>query len=402
MSRAGLSPPLPRALIVLLGAAAVVIVIAGARAAAWLIGPVFLALVVVLTVHPIHERIRRLGLPSWVATAGLVLLIYAALLGFIGLLVVSVARLATILPLYAGRFDTLLSSGGAALGRLGVGPDQLREVFSSLNYGRLAALLAAVLLSIGSLAGNLVFLLSLLLFLSIESTGIDSRMAVIAEDHAPLAAALREFAYGTRRYVAVTTVIGLITGAVDGVALAVLGVPLAVLWGLLAFITNFLPYIGFFIGLAPPALLALLIGGWRLCVIVVVIYIVANFVLTSLIQPRYVGNAVGFSVTVVLVALVLWGWLLGTLGAVLAIPLTLLARVLLVDVDPQARWVNALLGSRASLTPPRTLEPGLSDGGKRQGSPLDGAPDQPEVDLDPNQQGEVAHPEPGEKDHHGA
>jgi predicted PurR-regulated permease PerM len=97
----------------------------------------------------------------------------------------------------------------------------------------------------------------------------------------------------------------------------------------------------------PPALLGLLEGGPDLMVIVIVVYCALNFVLQSLIQPRFIGDAVGLSVTVTFVALVFWAWLLGPLGAILAIPLTLLAKALLVDIDPRARWADALLRSSA-------------------------------------------------------
>jgi predicted PurR-regulated permease PerM len=84
--------------------------------------------------------------------------------------------------------------------------------------------------------------------------------------------------------------------------------------------------------------------------IVIVVYCVLNFVVQSIIQPRFIGDAVGLSVTVTFVALVFWTWLIGPLGAILAIPLTLLSKALLVDVDPQARWADALL--RASAKEP--------------------------------------------------
>ncbi len=142
---------------------------------------------------------------------------------------------------------------------------------------------------------------------------------------------------------------GLLVGAVDAVALALLGVPLALLWGLLAFITNYIPYVGFWLGVLPPALLALLVGGWQLVLVVYLIYSVVNFLLTSLVQPRYIGNAVGLSISVTFLGLAFWGWMLGPLGAVLAVPLTLLVKVLLVDCDPRASWAQALLGSVAQL-----------------------------------------------------
>src|SRR4051794_16568762 len=85
-------------------------------------------------------------------------------------------------------------------------------------------------------------------------------------------------------------------------------------------------------------------------VIVIVVYCVVNFVVQSIIQPRFIGEAVGLSVTVTFLALVFWAWLLGPLGAILAIPLTLLAKALLVDIDPRAKWADALL--RASAREP--------------------------------------------------
>ena len=336
---------LPRTLIILLQLAAAVIVIGGIRTASWLVGPVFLALVIVITVHPVHARLHARGLPGWVATTLLVLVVYGVLVVLAGVVVVSLARLATLLPTYAPQFNELLASVTAELARFGVGTAQLREIAGTLNYGRIVSIVSGLLLGLTSLLGNLVFLLSLLLFLSIEASGAGTRLALIARDRAPIAEALTGFTRQTRRYMGVNTVFGLVTGLVDWVMLALLGVPLALLWGLLVFITNYIPYIGFWIGLVPPVLLALLTGGWELAAIVFALYTVVNFVLTSVIQPKYVGDAVGISVSLTLVALVFWGWVLGTIGAILAVPLTLFVKALLVDVDPGVRWTNAILGS---------------------------------------------------------
>ena len=372
---------LPRALIVLLGSASAVVVAAGIQATAWLVGPVFLALVIVITVHPVHDRLRRIGLPSWAATTTLVLVVYGVLVVLAGVLVVSVARLATILPLYAANANTLLASITSALAEFGVGISEVRALAATLNYGKVLGLVSGLLLEVTSLLGNLVFLLSLLLFLSIEASGVRPRLALIAEDRAPIADALGRLSRATRRYIGVNTVFGLLTGLVDAVALALLGVPLAALWGLLVFITNYIPYVGFWIALVPPMLLALLTGGWELTAVVVVLFAVVNFVLTSLIQPKYVGDAVGISVTVTLVALVFWGWLLGAIGAVLAVPLTLLAKTLLVDVDPRATWVNALLGSTRTAQP-RGTTPAPPDvqriNGAGRAGPDDTAPTEPD------------------------
>lgn len=342
---AHLQTVLPRALVILLGTAAAVVVAVGVRSVAWLIGPAFLALIIVVAVAPVQRWLACRGWPRWVVTLVLVVSVYGVVLLLAFSIIISIARLATVLPQYAAQSQALVESATEALARFGVGPQQLRQVVQSLDLGELSRLLAAFLSSVAGLAGNLVFVLTLLLFLSVETGNAGARIALIASDRPAAGEALTTFARGTRQYLIVSTVFGLIVAVLDTAVLALIGIPLAVTWGLLSFVTNYIPNIGFILGLIPPALLGLLIGGPQKMGLVIVLYAVLNFVLQSLIQPRFVGDAVGLSVTVTFLALVFWTWLLGPLGAVLAIPLTLLVKALLVDIDPRARWANALLHS---------------------------------------------------------
>jgi predicted PurR-regulated permease PerM len=346
---------LPRALVILIGAAAAVVVVAGIQATAWLIGPAFMALIVVIAVAPVQGWLMRHGWPGWATTLVVVLLVYAILLGLALGIIFSLARLGTELPQYASKADGLVNSATTKLAELGVGSEQIKQAASSLNLGKLAGVVGALLSSVAGLASNFVFLLALLLFLSVETGGAGDRIASIAADRPRIAEALGHFAWGTRQYLLVTTVFGLIVAVLDSIALALLGIPLAITWGLLSFITNYIPNIGFILGVIPPALLGLLTGGPKLMVIVIVVYCVLNTVIQSVIQPRFIGDAVGLSVTVTFVVLFFWSWLLGPLGAILAIPLTLLAKALLVDIDPQAKWADALL--RASAKEPDPAEP---------------------------------------------
>jgi AI-2 transport protein TqsA len=338
---------LPRALVMLLGAAAAVIVLTGLRATAWLIGPVFLALVVVIAMSPVQGWLRGHGWPGWLTTVTLIALVTGLLAALALVVLVSLAKLAVLLPQYADRADELLQSLAASLDRFGVQPAQLHDAVQDVSPDRLVTLIGALLGGLSSAVSSLIFLVCLLLFLSIEASGMDRRLAAVAVDRPGIATALRSFARSTRSYLVVSTVFGLIVGLLDSGVLAIIGVPLPLLWGVLAFITNYVPNIGFVIGLVPPALLALLTLGVREMLVVIVAYSLLNFVIQSLIQPRFVGDSVGLAMTTTFTALVFWAWLLGPLGALLAIPLTLLIKALLVDVDPTARWATALAGSLA-------------------------------------------------------
>ncbi|MFS8099028.1 AI-2E family transporter [Lentzea alba] len=323
---------MPRALTILLGGAAAVVVVAGVRAIAWLVAPAMLALLVVIAVSPAHRWLRGRGAPPWLATLAVVVLVYGVLAVVAGTVIASGARLASMVPEFA-RQELVVRA---------------ERALHDIDRGQLAGAIGGLLTELTSLTTSLVFLAALLLFLGVEVGWAKSRLAEIALDRPHLREALSEFARRTRRYVLVTTIFGLVVAVLDTVALLLLGIPLALLWGVLSFVTNYIPNIGFLLGVAPPAVLALLQHGPRKALAVLAFYGVLNFVVQSLIQPRFTGNAAGLSTTATFLALVFWAWVLGPLGALLAVPLTVLVKVLLVDLDPAAGWVAAL------LRPPRT------------------------------------------------
>ena len=133
---------------------------------------------------------------------------------------------------------------------------------------------------------------------------------------------------GVRRYYVVNASFGAVVAVLDGLLLWALGIPVPITWAILAFVTNFIPNIGFVIGLIPPAVLALVIGGWPLALVVVLSYSAINVVLQEFVQPKFVSDAVGLSLTLTFFSVVFWTLVLGPMGALLCIPLTLLVRAL--------------------------------------------------------------------------
>jgi AI-2 transport protein TqsA len=344
---------IPRWLLLLVGLAAATIAVAGMRAVAWLVAPVLLALVVVVALAPVESWLRRLGVPRWLATTVLLILVWTVLLAFVGLLVISAAQFAALLPDYAGQAENLINDVVAELNSAGLVSGQLSDLVRQIDYRQLVGLATGLLSQLLGAASTLVLLLSALVFMSIESSGFARRMALVGEERPHLPVALTLFTQGTRSYLLVSTVFGAIVAVGDWIALTIIGVPAAALWGLLAFITNYVPNIGFVLGVIPPALLGLLAGGWSEFIAIIVVYSLLNFVVQTLVQPRFVGDSVGLSMTVTFIALLFWGWVLGALGALLAIPLTLLVKALLVDVDPRGHWLDTLL--REEPRAPRTM-----------------------------------------------
>ncbi|GAA3383623.1 AI-2E family transporter [Cryptosporangium minutisporangium] len=327
------------------------VVVAGVRGVADIVAPVFLALMLTITVSPLTQWLRRHGTPVWLAITATIVASYLILIGLGGALIVSAAQLIDLLPEYAARFATLREDMVEGLSGLGVSTEQIRDAVAGVNPTALAGLVGTVAGSLAGVLSNGVFLLAVLFFLCVDAVHFPARLHSAIAERPQVVSALRTFAHGTRRYLLVSTVFGLIVAIIDTLMLWALGVPLPVLWGLLAFITNYVPNVGFVIGLVPPALLGLLEGGADLMVTVILLYCAVNFVIQSLIQPKVVGDAVGLSATVSFLSLVVWAWMLGPLGALLAIPLSLLAKGLLIDIDPSASWLNRLLAGGRPAEP---------------------------------------------------
>ncbi|MGW0177926.1 AI-2E family transporter [Nocardia sp. NPDC003345] len=360
---AGSSWSIPRGLIVLLATAAAVVAIGGTKIFSGVLGPVFLALMLAVAVQPIQTRLQRRGVPPWLGMLAALVVVYLVLLGLVAALAVSVAQLATSLPDYTDRFADLLDQIRTLLHNFDIDKERIEHALSGFDFGKAVDLLETLLVGLSGIFSDLVFILALLLFMAFDGMSIGRRTGVLATMRPDIARALNAFAAGTRKYLIVSTVFGLIVAVLDGVALWLLAVPFPLLWALLSFITNYIPNIGFVVGLVPPALLALLDGGFTKMVWVIVLYCVFNVVVQSVIQPKFVGDAVGLSVTVTFLSLVFWTWVLGALGALLAIPLTLLAKAVLIDIDPSTRWLTVLISDRAP-DEPVPGEPGVEDSGR--------------------------------------
>ncbi len=338
-------PGTSRMLTVVVGLAATVVAVIGLRQLSGIVGPAFLALVLVLGIQPMRLSMERRGLPGWLAGTISVATVYVALIGFTVAMTVAVARFATLLPTYQEEMNRTVGVVVDWLGRQGVGEDQITRMVAGLDLGRVVNLATDLVSGLVGLLSSLFFVITLVLFMVADASTFSRRLAALPAAHEHWVAALTTFGSSVRRYLVVSTVFGLVVAVLDTVALAWMGVPIAVLWGLLSFITNYIPNIGFVIGVVPPAVIGLLEGGPRLMVGVLVVYSVLNVVVQTIIQPKIVGDVVGLSATVTMLSLVFWAFALGGTGALLAVPLTLLVKALLIDADPRAHWVAPLLAA---------------------------------------------------------
>ncbi|WP_051298008.1 AI-2E family transporter [Brevibacterium album] len=358
-------PALPRFATVTLGLAGLAVVMVVFRQLQDIVAPVFLALNLVIIVHPLQALLVRAKVPRFLAAMATVLIVLVVLAAFFALAAWSIAELVLIMPGYAGEVVAIVQDTGQWLETLGLTPGVLQQQLAALDASRVISTLAPLFSNATLVLTLLVTVVMAVFFVALDTMSFPQRLASLGRERPGFAEAMTSFAAGVRRYWVVATVFGLIVAVLDVVALEVIGVPLALVWGVLAFLTNYIPNVGFVIGLVPPALLALVDQGWAAAVWVVVAYCVLNFVIQSIIQPKFTGESVGVTPLVSFLSLLFWYWVLGWLGALLALPATLLIKALLVDADPRARWINSLIASdlRTGASLPVAGVPG---GGRRE------------------------------------
>jgi predicted PurR-regulated permease PerM len=213
----------------------------------------------------------------------------------------------------------------------------------------------ALLGLVSSIGGTIVgvltalfFVVSYIIFTAADAARYRDAERVFGAGRRPVLARIGRLNSGIRRYYVVNASFGAVVAIIDGLALWALGVPAPIVWAVLAFVTNFVPNIGFVLGLIPPAVLAFVVGGWPMFLAVIAIYCVVNVVLQVLVQPKFVSDAVDLSLTLSFFSVVFWTFVIGPLGAILSIPLTLFVRALVLEGDPGSLWLRWLSGDRTA------------------------------------------------------
>ena len=360
--RAGLSPAL-RTLIAL---AAGTVVLAGVWFAQEVVGPLALAAVLVIICHPLRHPLERRGWPTWLATTVVVVVAYLILAALAAMLVFAGIQFAALVTDSAAALQSAADEAIAMLRALGWDQEAAAALASLADPARIIDAVGSVGTVTVAAATGLFLMVAYVLFMAADAARYQSAGAVFGPAIAPTIRRIAGFSRGVRRYYVVNASFGAVVAAVDGIALWALGVPGPLVWAILAFVTNFIPNIGFVLGVVPPAVMALVAGGWPLMLIVIGVYCVANVTLQVFVQPKFVADAVNLSLTLSFFSVVFWTFIVGPLGAILSIPLTLLVRALLWEGDPGGRWLRWLSGDTDAA--PESPGPAASSGV----SPADG------------------------------
>lgn len=337
-SKKGLSPGVSA----LIGAACFVIIVAGMRSAGDILIPFLLSVFIAIIFTPPLFWMHKKGVPNVIAIFFIItclLAIFYLIARFVG---TSVNDFTNSLPEYR---QLLVSKSAGLLQFLAgfgieVSDDMLKKYF---NPGTAMQMAAKTLAGLSGVLTNAFLILLTVIFILLEAAGFPKKIRAGLKAPEKSLAGFGKFTESVNRYLALKTIFSLLTGLIIWIWLAVLGVDYALLWGLLAFILNYVPNIGSIIAAVPAVLLALIQLGTFHCLMTILGFVVVNVVVGSVVEPKFMGEGLGLSTLVVFLSLVFWGWVLGPVGMLLSVPLTMIMKIAF-ESSESTYWISVMLG----------------------------------------------------------
>jgi len=259
----------------------------------------------------------------------------------------SVKDFSATLPVYQERLQEetkVLLAWFETIG-IGISDQALLEYF---DPGAAMRLVGKTLTRLGGVLTNAFFILLTVIFMLLEASGFPDKLRAILGPTNPTLANFEKITHDVKGYMARKTLVSIATGICIAIWLAVLGVNYPLLWGSLAFFLNFVPNIGSIIAAIPAVLLAFVQLGVSSALLTALGFLIVNVMIGNVIEPRFMGRGLGLSTLVVFLSLVFWGWVLGPVGMLLSVPLTLAVKIAMESND-DTRWMAILLGSEGIL-----------------------------------------------------
>lgn len=313
------------------------------QAARQIVSPVILALVLAVSVTPIINWFMRKGLPGGLAFVLALVIIYAIMLGFIGLISFAIIDFTTTFQIYEAKAEQVLLNANKFFTTFGIDIDDLisgERIIAPDQALTLAAEFAGEL--VAGLSNWGLILVTAAIFL-MEATKMPHKLQNIVEESGPEVQRIIQINHDIRYFMSLSTGLGLVAAILDVILLLVLGVDFPLLWGVFAFLMGFIPNIGIFLALIPPAFMAYIQFGLPQMVGVVVGFLLINQLINRSIKTRYIRRRLNLSGSILFLSLILWSWVFGPIGAIVAVPIALLVQAIL-SSRKETSWLAYLMG----------------------------------------------------------
>lgn len=324
--------------------AAIVVVISGVKEAADLVTQLFLSIFLAAIFYAPFNWLQKKGMHISLALSIIILGITVISFAFVGLLTASVASFNDKIPFYEERLEIFWNGFNQFAIEKGLITTQF-NIADYINAGLIMKFAGNVFSGFGGLLSNSLVILLLVIFLLLEISAFERKINLINRKSLTR---INKIIHSLNAYFGTKAIISLITGVLVSISLAIIGVDFPLLWGFLAFLLNFIPNIGSIIAAIPAVLLSLVQIGIPSAIAAAIAFLIINIVVGNILEPSLLGRSLGLSPLIVFVSLIFWGWLLGTVGMLLATPLTMAIKIIFDNMD-ETKHIGLMLGDESSI-----------------------------------------------------
>lgn len=332
----------------LVACAAIVIILAGIKAASEIVVPFLLSLFIAIICSPLLNYLTKRKVPYGLAIILLLLLISIGLLFLFSLINNTIQEFSESLPQYRQLLGEHVNKLVALSQRMKI-PFDISEnsIMENFDPTIFMNFVRRVFLSFSGVVTNIFVLVLVVIFMLLEAPYAKHKFAVVfssdSKEISQQERYLDRILQGVISYLGVKTMMSLLTAICIWLLLEIVGVQYAILWAALSFLLNYIPNIGSIIAAVPIIVQALLLNGFVVSLEVVIGVIAINMIIGNVLEPRLMGKKLGLSTLVVFLSLLFWGWLLGTVGMLLSVPLTMALKIAL-EANPTTVKYALLLG----------------------------------------------------------
>ncbi len=332
----------------LMSMAALVIILAGIKLAAEIVVPFLLALFIAIICSPIIKSMTTRRVPHWLAMVLLFVLITLIFFFLVGLINSSAREFTQSIPQYKTLLSERVNDVMTLAQRFNLPIHFSRETIQDyFDPSIIMNFVSRLLLNFSGVVSNVFVLVLVVIFMLAEAPTIKHKFAIVmsanSTDIAKEEHHIDRVLQGVIGYLGIKTITSLLTGICVFILLEICGVQYAILWATLSFLLNYIPNIGSVIAAIPIIVQALLLNGFGIGFGVAIGVIAVNMIIGNILEPKMMGKRLGLSTLVVFLSLLFWGWLLGTVGMLLSVPLTMALKIAL-ESDPSTIKYAALLG----------------------------------------------------------
>jgi AI-2 transport protein TqsA len=341
---------LSRELRIMLATACFIIIIAGMRASAGILVPFLFSVFIAIICTPPLFWLQNRGVPKLVAISLIMLVLLAAGYMLAAFIRASVSEFTASVSGYQETLAVQASYAIEWLTNRGIVVSE-ETINEYLDPAIAIQMTGIILTSISAVLTNAFMIGLTVLFILLEASGMPVKYRAAFKRPEKSLQNIKRFTKSVNHYLALKTVFSLLTGILISTWLIILDLDYAILWGLLAFILNFVPNIGSIIAAIPAILIALIQLGFWPAMAVMAGFVFVNTIIGNILEPRFMGRGLGLSTLVVFLSLVFWGWVLGYVGMLLSVPLTMIFKIAM-ESHEETYWLAVMLGNEP-VSPPQ-------------------------------------------------